>query len=161
MTIYPGIGIGKVRYGISEKDLTLIMGKPDSISQDEMIEGSGDWYKTYEYTKYNLSFDFSLEDDYRLGGITVYSNGHELFGRDVFGLSKVQVEKIIKTATGCSPSVEDFSNEYSEDYYCLSDDISGILYWFESDSLTELQCGYLFEDDDNTVIWASEPKLTS
>lgn len=156
MKIQPGIGIGAISYGISEDDLFAILGKPDFSSNTEYVEGTGDWHTIHTYDEPGLSFTFNLEDDYRLGAITVFAEGHPIYGRDVFGMSRAEVELLLLQSTGDAPIFEDFSIEGLAPHFCLTHDKSGITFWFESDRLNEMQCGYLFEDDDNTVIWPTK-----
>jgi hypothetical protein len=153
MNIIPGIGIGEIQYGITEDKLISTMGKPDKIDEEEVIEGSGDWYRELWYSPRNLSFSFSKEDNYRLGTITVMGSGHSLFERDLFNAPKSLVRKMVSERTSELLAVEDYTTIENEPHECINSDALGIMFWFDSDNLSQMQCSYLFESDNETVIW--------
>ncbi|USD20465.1 hypothetical protein MJO52_15475 [Microbulbifer variabilis] len=152
MNIEPGVGIGEIKYGIFEKDLIRILGNPDRIEKGEYVEGSGDWHRVLWYSHKNLSFTFDKEDDYRLGVITVMGSGYPLFGKDLFNLPKNTVRDFITKVTNEIPKFEDHSFD-SDPHECLDHNSLGIIFWFDSGDLSEMQCSYLFETDNETVKW--------
>ena len=153
MKIEPGIGVGEIRYGITEPELVALLGEPSTSTKEEYIEGSGDWHVTLSYEDHGMSFIFDIEDDYRLGGITIDREGYQLWGKDVFGISRDEMESMLLKVTGEQPIFEDYSTDDLEPHWCLIHDRTQIMFWFDSDKLSEMQCSYFFEDDDETVIW--------
>ena len=153
MEILPGIGMGPIKYGINEPELISILGKPDRIDEQEYVEGTGDWYRELWYSPQNLEFTFNQEDDFRLGLITVSGAGYPLLGKDLFGLSLAQVREFIINATQEAPTFKDHTYLPDETHHCLEHDGLGILFWFDADQLSEMQCSYLFENDNETIIW--------
>jgi hypothetical protein len=62
MEIKPGIGIGQIKFGIFKEELVTLLGKPNSIKEDEYAEDSGDLNRELIYRE-GLSFTFDSEDD--------------------------------------------------------------------------------------------------
>ena len=153
MKIQPGIGIGSIKYGITEDELIQILGKPDKIDEEEYVEESGDWHRVLWYSPRNINFTFDKEDNYRLGIITIMGSGYPLFGRELFGLPRNTVKQFIVKATMEIPKFEDWTWDEEEAHECLRHDGLGILFWFDSGNLSEMQCSYLFESDNETIIW--------
>ena len=153
MNIIPGIGIGNIQYGITEFELISILGEPDRIDEEEYIEGSGDWHRELWFSPRNLSFTFNKDDDFRLGTITIMGSGYTLFGNDLFNAPKKLVRQTVSSNSGELLPTEDYSYIENEPHECLNSDLLGIMFWFDSDNLSEMQCSYLFESDNETVIW--------
>ncbi|NRB40739.1 MAG: hypothetical protein HRU20_20095 [Pseudomonadales bacterium] len=153
MQIIPGIGIGAIRFGISETDLIDSLGKPDEIDELEHIEGNDDWYRELYYYDLNLSFSFEKEHDYKLGDISVNGKGHSLAGQDIFGFNIKWAKKFITDNFSYEIIYEDCTWNKPETSELLSIDKLGLSLWFTSGFLSEIICTYLFEDDNETIIW--------
>lgn len=153
MKIEPGIGLGEIKYGINEDDLISLLGKPDRIEESEYVEGTGNWHRELWYSHRNISFTFDLEDNYRLGLITIMGSGYPLFGKELFGLPQNIVRSFVAKATKEIPKYEDWTWDEDETHECLDHNGLGILFWFNAGCLSEMQCSYLFEEDNETVIW--------
>ena len=151
--IEPGIGIGEIKFGLTEDELMSILGAPTRSEHCEYIEGRGDWYKDLIYEKINLGFTFDKEDNYRLGNINVAGFGYYLFGDDLFGESIDFVKKLCKKVTGKPLIYEDYTIDEGYPYECLDCGELEMLFWFDCGKLSELQFSYFFEEDGNTVIW--------
>ncbi len=153
MNIQPGTGIGNCKYGISEEELISLLGKPDRIIEDEYVEGQGDWSRELWYSPRNITFTFNQDDEFRLGGITVMGSGYPLFSKDLFSLSLKFVKSFLSKKVNEIPKYCDHSYLEHSTHECLSFDKLGMLFWFDDDNLSEIQCSYLFEEDNETVIW--------
>lgn len=84
MEIKPGIGIGEIKFGITEDELIRLLGKPHYIKYGEYIKDSGDLNRELIY-RIVLSFTFDSEDNYRLCTISVNDSGYKIYGRDIIG----------------------------------------------------------------------------
>ena len=153
MNIEPGLGIGDIRYGITEEELISLMGRPDKVEEMEYVQGNGDWHRELWYSPRSVHFTFDKDDDYRLGTITIMGSGFTIFGEDLFGLPLDFVRKFIARSTKEIAKLEDWIWNDEETHECLQHDGLGILFWFEDGNLAEMQCSYLFEADNQTVIW--------
>jgi len=145
MNIEPGTGIDSVKYGIDEQELIQLFGKPDKID----IE---DEFRNLWYSPRNLYFTFKKRDNFRLGTITVMGSGYSLLGKELFGLPQNTVKRFLAKSTREIPKKLDDLTGYGDEsmeHVGLS-----ILFWFDSsDNLSEMQCGYKFETDNNSIIW--------
>lgn len=153
MNINPGVGLGEIKFGIKVEELVQILGKPDRVDEKEYINGAEDWYRVLWYLSRNLNFTFDKDDGYRLACITIMGPGYSLLGKELFGLPKSTVKRFLVKATSEISKVEDWTWSEDEARECLDHDGLGILFWFDSGNLSEMQCGYLFESDNETIIW--------
>jgi len=152
MNIQPGIGIGQIKFGISEEQLIAVLGKPLFVKEGEYVENSGDYNRELFYQE-DLSFTFDSEDSYRLGLITIRHQGHTLFGRDLIGLPVEIVKSFISKEASEVPKFKDWSYEDVLNHISLDYDNLGLSFWFDDNLLDEIQCSYLFFEDGNTVKW--------
>ncbi len=153
MNIVPGSGIGEIKYGMAEDDVVKLLGKPDKIDEEEYVEESGDWHRILWYSPRNLNFTFNKDDNFRLGTITIMGSGYTLFGKDLFNAPKSLVRTVVAARTKELLPVEDYSTLDKKPHECINSDALGIMFWFDSNNLSEMQCSYLFESDNETVIW--------
>jgi hypothetical protein len=156
MKILPGIGVGSIQYGMLEKDIVSNLGKPDRVEESEYVEGTGDWNKELWYSNRNLTFTFNKEDDFRLGTITILGGGYTLFNKNLFGIEIEEIKMIISRETNEIARFEDWSSENIPDHKLLMYDSIGIMFWFDFNKLNEMQCSYLFEQDNETIIWPNK-----
>ena len=152
MEIKPGIGIGEIKFGITEEELIKLLGKPHRVKCGEYVKNSGDLNLELIYRK-GLSFTFDSEDNFRLCTICVNDNGYKIYGRDIIGLPMNAVKSFMSKQVGEVPKYEDWSSIESPDHILLDYDSLGIFLWFNDDLLDEIQFSYLFYEDDNTVKW--------
>ncbi|WHI45257.1 hypothetical protein [Microbulbifer sp. VAAF005] len=136
-----------------EKEIISFFGKPDRIDESEYVEGNGDWHRELWYSLRNLTFTFNNDDDFRLGTITVMGAGYSLFKKQLFGLGVEEVSRLIAKDTGEIAKLEDWSSEELPNHKCLIHDGLGIMFWFDYNYLTQMQCSYLFKADNKTIIW--------
>lgn len=155
MEINSGIGIGKIKFGIPESELISQLGEPDKIEEEEYVIDSGYWYRMYYYSNLGLEFTFDKEDNYRLGTISVADYGYKLLGKDLFNEPITTVKNFLSLESSEIPKHEDFTNDDTGSRECVDYDTLGIMLWFKSGNLTEIECSYLFEQDGETEIWPS------
>ncbi len=153
MEIVPGIGLGSIKFGISEYELINHIGKPDIIEEEEYIADSGDWHRTLRYIARNLYFIFNKEDNFRLGDITIMCSGFTLFKKDLFGVPIDIVKKVMSKKINEIPKYKDYSWDRTQPHELLEYDGLSMNLWFDSGNLSEIQFSYLFESDGNTIIW--------
>ncbi|MFT4926974.1 MAG: hypothetical protein ACI8WB_003074 [Phenylobacterium sp.] len=153
MIIKPGVGIGTIKFGIKESTLITQLGEPDFVDEDEYVEDSGRWYRELCYYYQNISFSFDKEDGYKLGGISVVGSGHLLFNKALFGLPKKYVKNFVAKMSSEIPKEEDWTSDAENSLEYLEYDGLGMSFWFESGNLSKIEYSYLFEPDEETVIW--------
>jgi len=153
MQIIPGVGLGSIKFGFTEEGIINEIGKPDRIEDQQYIEGSEEWNRDLWYFQRNLTFTLDSEDDFRLGIISITGSGYPLFGKELFGSPLRLIKSTLTKHTNEIPKYENFTHAESELHECLAHEGTGLRFWFESGLLSEIQCGYLFEEDNETVIW--------
>jgi len=153
MDILPGVGVGEIKFGMLEPDVISILGKPDEIKEDEYASGSGDIYRMLSYFSLNLDLSFDKEDDFKLGSITISGHDFRLFGQKLFDKPMNLVKSFVSKIGHEIPKHEDFTIDDSDPRICLDYDTLGMLFWFGSGKLTEIDCRYFFEEDGETEIW--------
>ena len=91
--IKPGIGFKNLRFGMNRSEVTKVLGKPETI---EIERTRITKMLSLYYFKRTLEFDFSIDDQFKLGGITVYPtfNNGMLFYKDK-NLLKLDKDQII------------------------------------------------------------------
>lgn len=153
MEIIPGVGIGCIKFGMSQSEVINVLGKPDEINEFEYVEGEHDWYFELYYLNKGLAFSFNADDSYKLGQISITAKGHLLFSKDVLGYKIIQLQEFLSNITNELPKYENCTWGKTESYELLNLESYGLLFWFKSGILDELVCSYLFENDNETVIW--------
>jgi len=157
MKIELGVGVGPVKYGMTEEEVISIFGHPDKIEEKEYVDDDGDWYRELIYLERAISFTFNKNDDYKLGTIDVSGPGYTLFGKDLFNLPIEQVKKFVVKSTNVIPKYEDQTWGSDSTLECLDQFDLGLMLFLRNGCLSEIQCGYLFESDNETVIWPHQP----
>ena len=153
MIIKPGTGIGTVKFGMTEIEVELLLGRPGSVEKEEYIKDRGNWYRVLYYPQHNINFTFDMEDDYRLGTITIEGPNSLLFQKDLFGQPKAAVKSFIESVRNDKMIEDDFTWDENNTLECLEHDSLGILFWFKAGNLAKIECSYFFHSDDETIIW--------
>lgn len=143
------IGFGDLRFGDSREQVETYLGKPDSMEVDDTLNDII-WY--YDFLGGYVSFD--EDDEYRLGTIEVSSNLFTTNNQSLIGKSKSEVLSYLNDWGIKDPEV---TRSYLEEE---NDQRSLLLYfeaeclylWFEDEYLTEIQWGYIVDDNDQ-VVW--------
>ncbi len=150
--LIPGVGWGPLRYGFSQNQVLSILGLPEDISEVEYIPKTGDWNRCFQYLEGRLELHFDQEDDFRLGGITLYDPDLYLLKQRLHQASKQEVRDLLKRQGYAAPDWEDQS-AVGQTHELLDSQDTGIFFWFDNDQLSEVQANYLFEGDGDTIIW--------
>jgi hypothetical protein len=153
MDVNLGIGIGSIKFGMTEDELVSILGEPDEIGEFFNVEGMDDRYKEYNYFDLNLSFNFDSSDNFRLGNFDITGSGHNLFDQDIYGLNIKWTEKYLQDNIDSKPEYENTTWGKPELHELLSVSSFGLALAFMSNSLYCITCSCLFADDNNRVLW--------
>ncbi|MBQ0116931.1 MAG: hypothetical protein KBS98_03320 [Flavobacterium sp.] len=89
MKILPSQGIGAFIFGMKQKDVEKIAGKPNKSFEDE------DGNKIYLYNEHKSRLTFYKDEEFRLGYIICTSPKVEVAGLPIFGLNVDEVKKKI------------------------------------------------------------------
>jgi hypothetical protein len=149
-----GSGIGKIRFGMTKKEVQNLAGKPD---ETELLPGleedPGDDLEVWHYDEHEFSLVFDADYDWRLVSISVSDPYFHFFGQSVVGMRREDALKFLADQNIETSSFEDVSDEDSSDLQKLESDESGLIVWFEDGFVTELQIFPDVEDDGETYKW--------
>ena len=135
--IYPGKGLGDVKFGMTPEQVDAILGKPSEIETGDFgvpNEEAEDFFITWHYDEDEISMEFEKIDEvFRLVILSVTSEEFIYNGKTIIG----------KTWTDLKPHLSDLhltKDESEEDNsFVLFSDLLNISFWFEGDTLTEVQ----------------------
>lgn len=82
-------GIDKLLFGMKQKDVEAIYGKPNSFYEDE--EDNVVWV----YNQHKMQLSFYKEEEFKLGYITSTNETLELFGKRIMGLNWSDVNSFL------------------------------------------------------------------
>ena len=109
-------GIDKLIFGMKQKDVTTIYGKPDRNYKDE------DDNVIFAYNKLKIRITFYQEEDFKLGYMVASSPELELFGAKVIGKKITDVKKAL-TDKGISKFTQEefdtFENYFNEENWII------------------------------------------
>lgn len=135
--IYPGKGLGDMKFGMTPEQVDAILGKPSEIETGDFgvpNEEAEDFFITWHYDEDEISMEFEKIDEvFRLVILSVTSEEFIYNGKTLIG----------KTWTDLKPHLSDLhltKDESEEDNsFVLFSDLLNISFWFEGDTLTEVQ----------------------
>lgn len=109
-------GIDKLIFGMKQKDVTAIYGKPDRNYKDE------DDNVIYAYNKLKIRLTFYQEEDLKLGYMVASSPDLDWFGTKVIGRQIADVKKEL-TAKGVTKFTQEefdtFENYFNEENWII------------------------------------------
>ena len=144
-----GKGIDKLTFGLRMIEVEDLLDKPDKVDE---ITDDGD--KTIVMYYFNLGIDLSFEqeDEFRLSTITVVNPNFTLLGSIKIGDKQKDVEKKLNKKGLSDPELIDMSTDEYPNYELMAYDNESLDLGFEKKTLTEIQIGPLWDDDDN-IVW--------
>ena len=150
--IKPGIGLGQIKFGMSREEVKSLLGKPNEIIEEAYDEERKDRYDSWEYHELYVDFTFDQENDWRLSGISVYSDEYLLFNEPLIGLDKVELMDQFTALQINDIEFEDMSSEEAPDHHLFSSDKTQINFWVDLNILIEIQWSPFYLDDE-TIKW--------
>lgn len=150
--IIEGVGLGKLKFGMEMNTVQLILGEPAEKDKYSYTKEGNDLTESWHYTNFELSLSFDQEDNWRLGGIAITSKDYKFHEFIPIGLSKTQLTFQLKKIKVNDLEHEKWATEEDPSHELLSSELLGINFWFDEDSLTEVQWGPLFLDEE-TIKW--------
>jgi len=97
LEIIPGVGVGPLVLGMNRDQVREVMGEPDS-EETEKDPDDGVTTVSWQYRQGRIEADFSSDDDYRLGTITVSDPSVVLRGALLIGLSEEEFLRVAEEA---------------------------------------------------------------
>jgi hypothetical protein len=137
MKINLKIGIDKLIFGMKQKDVTAIYGKPDRNYKDDEDN------VIFAYNALKIRLTFYKEEDFKLGYMVASSPELELFGNEIINRNITEVKKEL-TKKGLAKFTQEefdtFENYFNEENW--------IIFQTEFDEVVKFEIGAIINDKD-------------
>ncbi|MFB0960797.1 MAG: hypothetical protein QMB20_06325 [Flavobacteriales bacterium] len=150
--IAEGEGLGELKFGLQREDVELLLGEPDEKESFSYTESEEDETESWHFDELELSLGFDKEDDWRLVTIAITSADYKFLDFTPIGLSKEEFKSKLKDKGVDDLGFDDLSSSENPSHELIFSDKLGMNFWFDEDSLSEVQWSPHFIDDD-TVKW--------
>ena len=130
-------GIGELLFGMKQKDVTAICGKPTKEYKDE------DGHQILVYNNLKMRLTFYHDEEFKLGYIVASSTALELFGNKIIGQKIEDVKKnlaVQKITKFTQEEFDTFENYFNEDNW--------IIFQTEFDEVVKFELGAINNDKD-------------
>jgi hypothetical protein len=130
-------GIDKLIFGMKQKDVTTIYGKPDRNYKDE------DDNVIFAYNVLKIRLTFYKEEDFKLGYMVASNINLELFGNKVINRKISEVKKELATKGVVNFTQEEFDtfeNYFNEDNW--------IIFQTEFEEVVKVEIGAIINQKD-------------
>jgi hypothetical protein len=151
-TIEEGQGLGNLKFGLTRNEVESIIGEPEEKENFSFTEDEENLTESWHYDELELSLGFDQEDDWRLVTISISSENYKFRDFCPVGLSKKELKTILEEKGIDDLEFEDLSTIENPSHGLISSESLGLNFWFDDDSLNEVQWGPLFIDNE-TVKW--------
>ncbi|WP_424961158.1 hypothetical protein [Ekhidna sp.] len=150
--ILPGVGLGKLKFGMSREEIKTMLGEPDHQEVTHYGDDESDKSDAWEYHPLRLDLSFEEAEDWRLTIISVSSEDYLFKGSSLIGLNQEELMEELELQGVSDLEIEDLSSEDHPEQLLISSQSLGINFWLHKDILEEIQWGPLFEDE-HTIRW--------
>jgi hypothetical protein len=137
MTINPKHGIDNLLFGMKQKDVEAIYGKPNKQFRDD----DKNIIHVYDHQKWRLTY--YADEDFRLGYIIAANPELELFGQKVIGKKAAEVKEALLAHHFKTWENEDFDlaeNHFNEDHW--------LILQTEFGAITKIEIGAIINNKD-------------
>lgn len=141
MKINPKTGIDKLVFGMLQKDVEEVYGKPDKISTDE------DDNKILQYNKQKIRLTFYEDEGFKLGYLITSNPELLLFDKKIIGRPISEVQKELEAAGWTKWEKEEFDT--LENYF---NEPNWTIFQAEFDEVVKVEIGAIINDKDE-VEW--------
>ncbi|MEZ0005034.1 hypothetical protein ABH942_000377 [Flavobacterium sp. 28YEA47A] len=137
MKINPKTGIDKLVFGMLQKDVEEVYGKPDKISTDEEDN------KILQYNKQKISLTFYTDEGFKLGYLTTSNPDLQLFDKEIIGRPAAAVLKELEAIGWTKWEKGEF--EMQETFFNES---NWTIFYAEYNEIVKVEVGAIFNDKD-------------
>lgn len=130
-------GIDKLLFGMKQKDVEAIYGKPDRNYKDE------DENQILVYNKLKARLTFYQEEDFKLGYIVASSAELELFGNTIIGKKITEVKKDL-----VSKNITKFTEEEFDTFENYFNEENWIIFQTEFEEVVKFEIGAFINSKD-------------
>lgn len=150
--ILPGIGLGKLKFGMQREEVKAILGNPDHQEITHYGDDAQDQSDAWEYHPLRLDLSFEEAEDWKLVIISVSSEDYHLKGSSLIGLNMDELMEELEILGIKELEIEDLSTEDHPEQKLVSSEELGLNFWLHQDILEEIQWGPQFLDEE-TIQW--------
>jgi len=147
-----GNGIGELKFGMTRKQVKIILGEPDEIEQIE-DDGETGASEAWHYDSKELSVTFDEEEEWRLTAMAASSASITFEGVDLLGLSQEETMQQIELMNLGEIEIDDVIDEDEDRQQVASIPEVSLNLWFDEGVLSEIQWGPFWDDEEETYIW--------
>jgi hypothetical protein len=130
-------GIDKLLFGMKQKDVEVIYGKPDRNYKDE------DENQILVYNKLKSRLTFYQEEDFKLGYIVASSADLDLFGNTIIGKKIADVKKDL-----VSKNITKFTQEEFDTFENYFNEENWIIFQTEFEEVVKFEIGAIINSKD-------------
>lgn len=130
-------GIDKLIFGMKQKDVEAVYGKPDRNYKDE------DDNVIFVYNKFKMRLTFYKEEDFKFGYVVASGADLELFGNKLIGKKIKDVKKDL-----AQKSITKFTQEEFDTFENYFNEDNWLLFQTEFDEVVKLEVGAIINDKD-------------
>ncbi len=130
-------GIDKLLFGMKQKDVTAIYGKPTKEYKDE------DGHQILVYNSLKMRLTFYHDEDFKLGYIVASSAALELFGNKIIGQKIGDVKKEL-----AKKNITKFTQEEFDTFENYFNDENWIIFQTEFDEVVKFELGAIINNKD-------------
>lgn len=137
MELKPKTGLLSLKFGMWQKDVESVLGKPDRQYKDE------DQNIVYLYNSLKLRLTFYADEEYRLGYLIVSHPEAVLFSHKMIGKSWHEVETILN-----DNRIRDLQKETFDSLETYFDEANWLIFETEFGSITRVEAGAVIQNDE-------------
>lgn len=130
-------GIDKLIFGMKQKDVEAVYGKPDRNYKDE------DENVIFVYNKFKMRLTFYKEEDFKMGYIVASGSDLELFGNKLMARNIKDVKKDL-----AQKSITKFTQEEFDTFENYFNEDNWLLFQTEFDEVVKVEVGAIINDKD-------------
>ncbi|MEC5164624.1 hypothetical protein RCH18_000343 [Flavobacterium sp. PL11] len=130
-------GIDQLLFGMKQKDVIAIYGKPDRDYKDE------DDNVIYAYNKLKMRLTFYVEEDFKLGYIVASSAELSLFGHKIINIKITEVKKDL-----AAKGITKFTQEEFDTFENYFNEENWIIFQTEFDEVVKFEIGAIINQKD-------------
>ncbi|MCL2677960.1 MAG: hypothetical protein FWE85_02780 [Clostridiales bacterium] len=152
MEIKIGIGFENLVFGMSQKEVITIMGKPNKVSEFEIEDEEEGGRIVYFYNDSLIATKFDEDENFRMYSIEVFNPEALMFGQKIMNKVKDEILDLLKLNGYFEIAEEKY--DYFDAVFC--EEIWS-RFIFEFDRLKSVEVSPLF-DKDEKIIWPEMPR---
>ncbi len=152
--IIPGVGVDKLKFGMTRDEVTQLIGNPEEIDnipddEDVMIESLESWF----YDEMELTLVFDEDYEWKLVSMAISDEHYTLFGEPIVGRPLNEIIDLFKKNKVEITDRFDVSDESSTNMEVLESENEGLMVWVMDGEAIEVQIVPEVDQDGSTLIW--------